>query len=190
MPFAPGGQRRDQHQPAAGSGLPPASPVARRPVAHSWAQAGPGTTPASPRHRPGIAPASLQHHPGMAPVWPWWHLPAGGGAGQRPPHAGAGGVQVVGQVALQLPQGEVWPRACHHRRCRERGGSGKAWHCPPPGRKGTPSPQPGWGSCQDAAVPAQRGGGGGIMVALTSGHLDELGDAEHPRGDKAFLEVC
>lgn len=28
------------------------------------------------------------------------------------------------------------------------------------------------------------------MVALTSGHLDELGDTEHPRGDEAFLEVC
>lgn len=26
--------------------------------------------------------------------------------------------------------------------------------------------------------------------ALTSGHLDELGDAEHPRGHEAFLEVC
>lgn len=124
------------------------SSTGRWPAACGRAHPGPGVPPAQPRH---------------PPVRPWhrphWHSPAGGGAGQRPPHASAGGVQVIGQVALKLPQGEVWPCACHHWRWWERGESGGARHCP------LPSLQPGWGAVRVLPCP-----GSGIRVVASQWH--------------------
>lgn len=99
--------------------LPPPTPQCRQP----------GSTrqdPTCPRHPTRPCPDGSRHRPRVARR----HPPAGGGAGQRPPHARAGGVQVVGQVALQLPQGEIWARARHHRRCGERMASVRAQRHP------------------------------------------------------------
>lgn len=105
----PNGSMAPMQQPS-----PPTPPPLPAPPPRSLGiMAAPSTTR---RARPSHAAV-----PGPVPVSPpRWHPPAGGGAGQRPPHARAGRVQVVGQVTLQLPQGEIGARARHHRRCGER----------------------------------------------------------------------
>lgn len=132
-----GGREGISASPRQDLACPPASPMARQPAACGRARAGPD----------------------IAPARPWQHLPAGGGARQRPPHAGAGGVQVVGQVALQLPQGEVWPRTRHHRCCGERGGSGGGPSIGPcPAGRGAPTCSRDGGAVGTLPCPSSWGG--------------------------------